>query len=1459
MTMPVLDAATVWQLTLALWHTCWFGILAAGLAALGNLLLRRAPAWQRYWLSFAALAVMGACLPVSFLLVRASDADGAASPIAASVLSETTPEVAMRSEHPGSDAVARENNPNASTGLRAPPDGAVTAERPAHLEQSPARPPAARWEAPAHAVAPYVTALYLLGVIAMLGKLIVAIQGGKRLRAGSAPILEPRLLELVARQSRRLALKVVPAVAFCERIAVPVVVGVVRPMVLIPAGMLTGMPPDELSAVLTHELAHIRRHDHWLILVQRCLEALLFFHPAAWYLSRRVHAERESCCDDLVVAAGGDRLVYAQSLLRVAELRLSGDARRNKLVALAADGSQPSQLRLRIARLLGEACEPHVRFRNRWPAILLGLVCAAAFWSVITGTWQALAQTRDDKSQTVVVLEWLAFVEDGVMEEIRDLDDAKQKEDADTGIETIRCPAERLRSLLKERLEEAGQVAPQHLEIIPPSPEAFRRSGLAHGVTASAILTDPVTRERSIPAGFGGGGFIFVDKHEAAAKLKLSSLHFSGADGPVDFDEKIEEGRAILFAVPTTAPYSGIIVYEPLRIRTDQLEMYRFLHGADDWVKLGPAGTRLRVARAAAWRAKAPVQPNHDDPAWTRAFRGGGRIQLLGVGRPQLAPMIWWDPAGRPITGPEPSVSAHLRHHDQVALIRIWEAGTKRSRNHGLFSRDLVDVPLSEPSADGSQLIIVPATLSNADGKPAVEIGAGFGRWLGQANLDPEARAVASIDDTSVEITGSGGPTGAAPVCIHFSGKHERDVDLTVVAVSRDGKEIEPDANPSVYVDGESQLFSQWYSLRQADIDHFVLKTRPCHWAEFTGFAIEPAEPLQPPLDFSKPEDDQAANSEPRANALAENRGSGAREVPAAAQKDDADPLLPDVLAQTAQRGALNFDAIKTAHIRFRTSRSAGPYKQGLTPERCRELQGRYDLEEHPDQLGELISELLEGDRPRPRPWTDGELHVAGRKVRESMQYLDRAPDVQITDGEIALRWDEANSQLNIDPAGASHRYQMGLRDFWRPFRAPGVDNIERTVRAGGVLTLFFGGLAGWRHEIAVDEATGFLLRRNSHNAKAGTLEHENWLGWRAGADDIAHPTVIVRLDYRGNQLSQTSFLVVEKMQLNVPIPDSVFRMGAPAGSVIIDSRPDAVIGGGGINHDVFDVTSREQLIEAAKPLDPEPRTPQEKFAVAELARIYSLDDGEVLKRIAPPYPASRKHLSKLLGERYMPARRPIRSNVIPWEAGKLGSSWTFNGGTYRLEMLIGYLLKRKRTEIEGDRELLTREIPGDFVYRAAATPERLAEGLAEVASLEFQRPIRLVTREVERPVYVARGTLKLALPDGKTIALNGGPHSGDHGEQIGFGKLEQLLDEIGAYIHTPVVNEAELSSAALSWSSRWYDLADTPAEKRFQLDPQAVLKQITEQTGITFTPENRTTRILFVEVEADEARSSAP
>ncbi|MFN0165726.1 MAG: GWxTD domain-containing protein, partial [Bryobacteraceae bacterium] len=123
--------------------------------------------------------------------------------------------------------------------------------------------------------------------------------------------------------------------------AVPATCGWLRPVILLPASSITGLPPEQLEAVLTHELAHIARHDYLVNLLQVAVETLLFFHPAVWWISGHIRHEREVCCDELALTVYQDRLQYSRALLAVEEQR--------SLFAMAASGGD---LRTRIERIL---------------------------------------------------------------------------------------------------------------------------------------------------------------------------------------------------------------------------------------------------------------------------------------------------------------------------------------------------------------------------------------------------------------------------------------------------------------------------------------------------------------------------------------------------------------------------------------------------------------------------------------------------------------------------------------------------------------------------------------------------------------------------------------------------------------------------------------------------------------------------------------------------------------------------------------------------------------------------------------------------------------------------------------------------------------------------------------------------------------------------------------------------
>ena len=130
-------------------------------------------------------------------------------------------------------------------------------------------------------------------------------------------------------------------------VQVPTVVGWLRPVILMPIGALAGLPAEHIEALLAHELAHIRRHDYLINILQSAAEALLFYHPAVWWISTQIRNERELCCDDVAVAISGDALVYARALADLESYRPQ-----HLIPTLAADGGSLAD---RIARLLGQS------------------------------------------------------------------------------------------------------------------------------------------------------------------------------------------------------------------------------------------------------------------------------------------------------------------------------------------------------------------------------------------------------------------------------------------------------------------------------------------------------------------------------------------------------------------------------------------------------------------------------------------------------------------------------------------------------------------------------------------------------------------------------------------------------------------------------------------------------------------------------------------------------------------------------------------------------------------------------------------------------------------------------------------------------------------------------------------------------------------------------------------------
>jgi beta-lactamase regulating signal transducer with metallopeptidase domain len=184
----------------------------------------------------------------------------------------------------------------------------------------------------------------------------------------SATDLDPALLELMSETNRPVRLLT------SEKARVPAALGFRNPAIVLPAWTLRELSPAELKPILIHELAHLRRNDDWTNLVQKAARAILFFHPAIWWIDARLSMEREMACDDAVLAATGNPRAYASCLIDLLE---KGCARREWTMAQAAV-ARARDASVRIARILrvGTAATTRVGRATLGVAAALSLACA---------------------------------------------------------------------------------------------------------------------------------------------------------------------------------------------------------------------------------------------------------------------------------------------------------------------------------------------------------------------------------------------------------------------------------------------------------------------------------------------------------------------------------------------------------------------------------------------------------------------------------------------------------------------------------------------------------------------------------------------------------------------------------------------------------------------------------------------------------------------------------------------------------------------------------------------------------------------------------------------------------------------------------------------------------------------------------------------------------------------------
>jgi beta-lactamase regulating signal transducer with metallopeptidase domain len=392
---PVFHARLCTTLLHSVWQVAVLAVVAWGLARLRG---RRSVEWS-YALHVAAMIAGIAAVPITYVLV---DVD-----LSRAAQGETGPETASRTWTPA--ALALDETPPAGVEVEQP---ANPGNRSAASDVGASAPVAAGYQEPSPKwpqMSSWAAGLYAIGVLVMLARFMVGIWHANRLCARARVIRHGLLYDLLSSLARRCSMRVVPVLARTKKIMTPKVVGVVRPTILLPASAITGLSSGELEMILAHELAHVRRFDMWVNLVQRLAEVVLFFNPALWYLSRRISTLREYCCDELACRAMSQSAVeprteYASALVRVVELErraLAKDGhspvlKTGDLAALGASERSPSELRRRVARLFGEPLSEPVRLSRGG---LLALAILAAVLFAAPTAWQSAADSAASRPE----------------------------------------------------------------------------------------------------------------------------------------------------------------------------------------------------------------------------------------------------------------------------------------------------------------------------------------------------------------------------------------------------------------------------------------------------------------------------------------------------------------------------------------------------------------------------------------------------------------------------------------------------------------------------------------------------------------------------------------------------------------------------------------------------------------------------------------------------------------------------------------------------------------------------------------------------------------------------------------------------------------------------------------------------------------------------------------------------
>lgn len=239
---------------------------------------------------------------------------------------------------------------------------------------------------------PFLVNIWFFGAVLFLVRLFTNLSAVRNLRNHSQANKDQGLQNLVAAISTKMGMLKIPQLKITSDGLSPMAMGVIKPMILIPAGLIFQLSPTHLEAILAHELAHIKRHDYLVNLIQSTMEVFFFYHPCFWWINQTIKELRENATDDLAIASGVAPKVLAEALAEV----LNYAQEQTPELALAAAKKRNPTLN-RIRRMLGLPAQNYPQNPIITIPMILSLIISA---SLITA-----AQQVDQKSLNEILPE----------------------------------------------------------------------------------------------------------------------------------------------------------------------------------------------------------------------------------------------------------------------------------------------------------------------------------------------------------------------------------------------------------------------------------------------------------------------------------------------------------------------------------------------------------------------------------------------------------------------------------------------------------------------------------------------------------------------------------------------------------------------------------------------------------------------------------------------------------------------------------------------------------------------------------------------------------------------------------------------------------------------------------------------------------------------------------------------